>query len=141
MTNKKYFTYLSVKEEMKLSEAERIKYYEDLRMNILSRKLENITPGALTVAPKLKKYVNRLDGFVTRVLAGGELECVTDGLENIPDGPVIFATTHQGLLDNMCWIPSNPKHCIILHTADAKKFLLFAQLCTGLILVDKNNNN
>lgn len=141
MAKKVDFKYLSVKEEMKLSEEDRIKYYENLRKNILSRKLTNTTPGALTVAPKLKKYVNRLDDFVTRILAGGELECITDGLENIPDGPVIFATTHQGLLDNMCWIPSNPKHCIILHTADAKKFLLFAQLCTGLILVDKNNNN
>ena len=141
MSKGQEFTYLTVKEEMQLSESERLKYYENFRKNILNRKLTNTTPGALTVAPKLKKFVNKLDSFVTKVLAGGEIECVTDGLENIPDGPCIFASTHQGLLDNMCWIPSNPKHCIILHTADAKKFLVLAQLCTGLILVDKNNNN
>lgn len=141
MAKKVDFTYLSVKDEMKLSEEDRIKYYEDLRKNILSRKLTNTTPGALTVAPKLKKYVNKLDAFVTRILAGGELECITDGLENIPDGPCIFASTHQGLLDNMCWIPSNPKHCVILHGADTSKFLILAQFCTGLILVDKNYSN
>lgn len=141
MSKGQEFTYLTVKEEMQLSESERLKYYENFRKNILNRKLTNTTPGALTVAPKLKKFVNKLDSFVTKVLAGGEIECVTDGLENIPDGPCIFASTHQGLLDNMCWIPSNPKHCVILHAADTSKLLVFAQLCIGLVLIDKNTDN
>lgn len=135
------FNLLSFREETQLSNEEKIKYYEDLKRYALNRKLTNTTPGALTIAPKLKKYVNKLDSFVTKILAGGEVECITDGIENIPEGPCIFASTHQGILDNLCWIPSNPKHCILLHTADTSKFLIFAQLCTGLILVDKNYNN
>ncbi len=141
MAKEQEFTYLSIKDEMKLSETERIKYYEELRKNLLHRKLTNTTPGALTVAPKLKKFVNKLDSFVTKILAGGDIERVTDGLENIPDGPCIFASTHQGLLDNLCWIPSCPKHCVFLHAADVDKFLIQIQLCTGLILVEKNSNN
>ncbi len=141
MPKESNFTYLSVKEEMKLTESERVKYYEELRKNILNRKLTNTTPGALSVAPKLKKIVNKLDVFLTKILAGGQIECVTDGLENIPDGPCIFASTHQGLLDNLCWIPSNPKHCLILHAADTSKALVFAQMCIGLILIDKNADN
>jgi len=47
------------------------------------------------------------------MLAGGSVETVTDGLENIPDGPVIFASTHQGMLDGFVWITDCPKHADI----------------------------
>lgn len=30
---------------------------------------------------------------------------IADGQENIPDGAVIFAGTHQGILDGFVWIP------------------------------------
>lgn len=135
------FNLLSLREENQLSKEDLITYYEKLRTYAVSRKLTNTTPGALTVAPKLKKYVNKLDSFLTRKLAGEGVECVTDGIENIPDGPCIFASTHQGLLDNFCWIPSNPKHCILLHASDTSKFLIFVQYVIGLILVDKNYDN
>lgn len=72
------------------------------------------------------------------MLAGGSVETVTDGLENIPDGPVIFASTHQGMLDGFVWITDCPKHAIFFHSAEANKALLLAQINTGLILVTKN---
>lgn len=133
------FKVLSLREEEALSESEIIEYYARLREHVLQRKLQTTTRGALTVAPKLKKWVNKLDTWATNILAGGKAECVTDGIENIPEGPVLFANTHQGILDNCCWIPSNPRHCVVLHTSDASKFLVFIQLCTGLILVNKND--
>lgn len=40
---------------------------------------------------------------------------MSDGQENIPEENVIFAFTHQGMLDDFAWIPVTPKHCIILH--------------------------
>ena len=135
------FKLLSMKEERILSYSELEKYYEQLRKFVLGRKLQTTTPGALTIAPKLKKGVNKLDAFVTKLLAGGKIECITDGTENIPAGGVLFANNHQGILDNLCWIPSNPRHSLILHTADASKFLIFIQLCTGLVLVNKNDPN
>lgn len=139
--SKDTFKLLPMREECKLSEPDLEQYYTQLREYVLNKKLQTTTKGALTVAPKLKKYVNRLDSFVTKILAGGELERITDGTENIPDGPVLFACTHQGLLDNLCWIPSNPKHSILLHGADTSKLLLLAQYCTGLVLVNKNDEN
>ena len=135
------FKLLSMKEERTLSNSELEKYYEKLRQFVLERKLQTTTPGALTIAPKLKKAVNKLDAFVTKLLAGGHIECITDGTENIPEGGVLFANNHQGILDNLCWIPSNPRHSLILHTSDASKFLIFIQLCTGLVLVNKNDPN
>lgn len=108
---------------------------------MLKRKLKTTTKGAITIAPKLKKIVNKLDYFVTNVLAEGKVEQITDGLENIPEGPVLFANTHQGILDNLCWIPSNPRHSVMLHASDVSKLLINIQLCTGLVLVNKDVND
>lgn len=117
-----------------------ITYYEDLRNYALNRKLTNTTPGALTICPKLKKGVEKIATAVTKVLAGGEIEIVVDGQKNIPDGTAIFASTHQSVLDGFCLIPYNPKHCVILHSLNANKLLLLAQIDTGLILVSKKDN-
>ncbi len=138
--NQAEFKLLSLREEKKLSREELITYYEDLRSYVLNRKLTNTTPGALTICPKLKKGVEKIATAVTKVLAGGEIEIVVDGQENIPDGTVIFASTHQSVLDGFCLIPYNPKYCLILHSLNANKLLLLAQIDTGLILVSKKDN-
>lgn len=135
----KEFKILSMKEERNLSPDELKRYYADLRSYVLKRKLQTTTKGALTVAPKLKKIVNRINDGAVKLLAGGKIECITDGTENIPEGAVLFANTHQGLLDNFCWTPSNPRHSILLHAADTNYFFLLIQHITGLVLVNKND--
>ncbi len=70
-----------------------------------------------------------------------EIEIISDGQENIPEENVIFAFTHQGMLDNFVWIPETPKHCVILHSAIVKKFLKLIQLNTGLVFVNKQNKS
>jgi len=132
------FKVLTSKEEKQLTLDELKKYYSDLREYALSRKLTNTTPGATTIAPKLKKITNSVAGGLTNILAGGKVVKISDGHENIPDGPVIYAHSHQGLLDNFSWIPFTPKHSIILHSAVVKKFLVAMQLNTGLVLVSKD---
>lgn len=133
--------FLTGKEELKLNIEERIAYVEKLRYFCLNRKLTNTTKGATVIAPKLKKPTGAISRVVCKVLAGGPVEVITDGLENVPDGPVIFASTHQGILDNFVWIPDCPKHCLIFHGAETNKALLMAQVNTGLILVSRDQNN
>lgn len=135
------FKLLSLREESKLTESEQKQYYAQLRAYVLRRKLQTTTPGALTIAPKLKKVVNIICQFVTKCFLGDSYEYIVDGTENIPDGAVIFANNHQGILDNFCWIAGNPRHSVILHAADTSKALIWAQLCTGLVLVNKNDPN
>ncbi len=135
----KEFRLLTLREERTLTPSELEGYYADLRKYVLERPLKTTTRGALTVAPKLKKIVNKINRVATKLLAGGEIECVTDGTENIPEGAVLFADTHQGLIDNLCWTPSNPRHSILLHGADTSKVLLLIQHVTGLVLVNKND--
>ena len=131
---------LTLKEEAELSPDDLDLYYNELCQYAKNRKLTNTTLGATTIAPKLKSITNAVADKLTDILAGGAVEKISDGQENIPDGPVIFAHTHQGILDNFSWIPATPKHAIIFHSSVVKKLLIVAQLNTGLILVNKSDS-
>lgn len=140
----KDFKVLTIKEEQQLSTEELKKYYKDLREYVLQRKLTNTTPGARFWGPKLKGITNKLCEATTKAFTNKDIEIVCDGQENVPKGTVIFAHTHQGILDNFIWIPQVDRHCLILHGQEVNKLLLLCQLNTGLILVrkeDKTNNN
>lgn len=133
------FQILSLKEENMLNHEELQQYYTKLCNYALNRTLTNTTPGALTIAPKLKRITNEIASKLTRILCRSEVEVISDGQENIPEEKVIFAFTHQGMLDNFVWIPVTPRHCIILHSAIVKKLLKLIQLNTGLIFVNKQD--
>lgn len=135
------FKILTLKEEKLLTIKDKEKYYIELRKYALNRKLTNTTLGALMIAPKFKKMTNWLAGKVTKILSGGNVKRIVSGQENIPKGAVIFAHTHQGILDNFVWIPVISKHCIILHSAVVKKFMVLIQLNTGLVLVSKKRED
>ncbi|MBD5510548.1 MAG: 1-acyl-sn-glycerol-3-phosphate acyltransferase [Lachnospiraceae bacterium] len=133
------FRVLSLREEQQLGKNEILEYYFEFKDFILKRKLTNTTLGALTVAPKLKKLTNKLATKVTRFFCRSNVEIIVEGKENIPEGSVIFASTHQGILDGFVWIPFMPRHCVILHGASVRTVLKLAQMNTGLILVDKDS--
>ena len=133
------FNILSLNEEKQLNIEELLEYYAQLKDYVSKRKLTNTTPGALTVAPKLKGITNKISGKLTKILCRSKVEIIADGQENIPNEPVIFAGTHQGILDGFVWIPYMPKHCVILHGASVRTILKLVQLNTGLILVDKES--
>lgn len=81
---------LSYKEEQKLNKEEREKYLGELREFCKKRKLTNTTKGATTIAPYLKKPTNAIAKVVTKALAGGEVEMITDGLENFRGGDRLY---------------------------------------------------
>ena len=129
-----HFKFISLEEENKLTLEEKKEYYQSLREYAVSRKLTNTTPGATTKAPKLKKITNNVASVLIDVLEGGKVIKLSDGQQNIPDGPVIYAHTHQGILDNFAWIPATPEHAIILHSSVVKKsfvLILFKHTATS----------
>lgn len=134
------FKVLSLKEEEQLSNEELKEYYKNLREYLLQRKLTNTTPGATTIAPKLKGVTNMIANTLVNSFSSKDVKKICTGLENIPEGPVVFAHTHQSLLDGFVWIPQLDQHVIILHHQDINKILLLCQLNTGLILVKKDDN-
>ena len=131
---------ISCRDEEKLSIDEKKEYYQKFRIFCKARKLAVTTPGATTIAPKLKRPTEKIAAKVCNVLAGGPVEIITDGFEYIPKEPVIFASTHQGILDNFVWLIDNHRHTIILHGVETNKALLLAQINTGLILVTKDKS-
>jgi len=135
----KDFRLLSTKEENELSITEKKEYYKKLREYVKNRPLKVTTKGATTIAPKLKGITNKIAEIVTKILSSKNVEWICDGKENIPNETVIFAHTHQSILDGFLWIPKTDRHCIILHSANTKKLLLLCQMNTGLILVKKGN--
>lgn len=139
------FKILSIKEEQDLSREELKIYYQEFRKYILERKLTNTTPGARTIAPKLKGITAKIATAVTKAFTNKNIEWVCEGNTDLPEGAVIFAHTHQGILDNFVWIPEVDKHALILHGQQVNKLLLLCQMNTGLVLVKKgdkiNNNN
>ena len=140
---KEKFKVLNYNEEKKLNLQEKKEYYKQLREYLLTRELKVTTKGATTIAPKLKEITNDLAKMTCKIFTAKDAEIIYDGQENIPDGSVVFAQSHQGILDNFVWIPAIKQHCIILHGAEVNKLLLAAQLNSGLILVkkgDKENN-
>lgn len=139
--NSSKFRFLSRREEECLSEKEKNAYYGALRMYCQNRKLTNTTFAATKIGPILKKPTEAIARVVCKILAGGEVKIVVDGTENIPNGSVIFASTHQGVMDGFVWIPYCPKHALIFHGKEVNKLLLMAQVNTGLILASKDINN
>ncbi len=135
------FPVLSHSQECNLNAEDRKTYYEELRAYCKKRKLTNTTKGALTCATHLKKITGKICSKVCRMLSRSNVCVVTDGLENIPEGAVVFACSHQGVLDGFVWITDCPKHAVIFHGAETNKALLLAQVNTGLILVTKDKTN
>lgn len=115
------------------------RYYEEYRKFVLERKLTNTTPGATNIAPKLKGITTKIAKIVTKKFTNDDIEWISEGQENIPEGPVIFAHTHQGILDNFIWIPEIERHSLLLHSIDTNPLLLLCQVNTGLILIKKGN--
>ena len=133
------FQVLSLREEDKLGKEAKEQYYADFREYVSHRPLQTTTPGARKVAPKLKKITGKIAVAVTKAFTNPNIEWIADGQENIPEGPVVFAYNHQGILDNFVWIPKVDKHCLILHGADVNRLLLLCQINTGLVLVKKGD--
>jgi len=139
----KEFKVLSLKEEQQLSKEELREYYKEFREYVLNRELTNTTPFATVIGPLLKKPVVKVADKLVRFFTNKNIDWIYDGTEKIPDGAVIFANTHQGLLDNFVWMPTIDRHAVILHSIDISKLLLLAEYTTGLVLVkkgDKVNN-
>ncbi len=145
MNKEKMFKILSLRDENKLDDEELEKYYSELRTYVLNRALTNTTPGATKIGPKLKKITEKICILTTKAFTEENFDWISDGQENLPEGAILFAHNHQGILDNFVWIPTVDRHCLALHHTGVNKLLIMCQLNTGLILVDKedkhNRNN
>lgn len=128
------FKILSYQEELGLSLDERRIYYYRLK-----EYLKNIPTSLehqvyLGICEQLNKRIVR---FVIDKIKGYELE--VEGVENIPNGPVILASTHQDYNDHFNIVLSYPQHAIILNTITVTPFFKFLMGFNGIVYVDRDN--
>lgn len=127
-----------VEKDMDLEEKR--KYHQRLREYVRTRKLTNTTVGARFLGPRLNKATKKISSKLVKTFTNNNVDWSSKGQENIPEGPCIFAHTHQGILDGFIWIPEIDRHCIILHALIGRKLLILCQMNTGLVLVKKGNS-
>ena len=91
------FRILSHKEETFLNEEEKTAYYSELRKYCMDRRLTNTTFAATKIGPILKKPTEAIARIVCKALAGGRVETVVDGTENIPEEQLSLQVHIRGL--------------------------------------------
>lgn len=128
------FEILSYEEEKKLSTNEKLDYYKKLRSYLKNMPTTKINDFYMCVCNALnKKFVRG----VINLIKGYEL--TVTGQENIPNGPVIYATTHQDFNDHFSIVLSIPEHAIILNTINVSKIFKIIMGVNGIVYVDRNN--
>lgn len=130
------FKILSYEEESKLSLEEKRLYYSALKEYLLKSRYTQFNKAHINLASKLnenivRSIINKIKGY----------DLIIDGLENIPDGPVIYASTHQDYSDHFNVVLSVPEHAIILNTNTVTKFFKLLMWVNGIIYVDRNDFN
>lgn len=133
MKNK--FQILSYEEENKLDIASKRKYYQNLKNFLSTKSLNPIWKSYL-------KFCNLLNKRIVRVIInnkkGYNLE--VRGLDNIPNGTCIFASTHQDYSDHFNVVLSIPCHTVILNTINVTLLFKLLMGVNGIIYVDRNSN-
>ena len=123
---------LTYDEEKQLSVEERKEYYMELR-----EYLKNIrTPLPEKILTRIRELLNRkLVREAIDLVKGYEL--MVTGRENIPQTPVIYASTHQDYNDHFNIVLSIPEHAIILNTNTVTPAFKMIMGFNGIIYVNR----
>ena len=127
------FKFLSSKEEEKLSREELIKYYEEARKYLKASKYQYFTEKGILKREKLNPSIRKL---LTKIF---KFDINVSGLENIPEGPVIFACSHQDFYDITNSIYANPRHALTLNASTVRWIIKAMLVFNGAIFVEREN--
>lgn len=126
------FKLLSYDEESRLSIDEKKQYYYNLKLYLQNQPLQINELKNLTFCQSINKYLVR---HIIDKIKGYDL--IVNGVENIPRGPVIYASTHQDFNDHFNIVLSIPEHAIILNTVSVTKSFKFLMGFNGIVYVDR----
>lgn len=129
------FRILSYDEESQLNLEGRKRYYKNLRTFLLHAKYNDLGSSWIQFTEKLNKNIIRI---LIDTFKGYEL--TIEGLENVPNSPVIYASTHQEFYDHLNIILSIPNHAVMLSTINLTPTFKFLTFLNGVIGTDKFSN-
>lgn len=129
------FKILSYDEEKELSVEELKKYYQSIKDYLVSKKYNIAHATYLHTCERLNKKLVRK---VIDAKKGYNL--FVYGLDNIPNEPVIFASTHQDYNDHFNVVLSIPSHVIILNTKNVTWKFKALMAVNGIVYVDRTSD-
>lgn len=126
---------LSYEEEKKLNVDELKVYYEFLKAYLTDCDFNVAKKMYLQICEKLNRQLIRsiIDskkGYVLNVY----------GKDNIPNGPVIYASTHQDYNDHFNVVLSIPEHAIILNTSNVTLKFKMLMGANGIVYVNRTSD-
>ena len=129
------FKMLSYEEESKLNIEELKIYYESLKAYLTDSDFNVVKKMYLQICEKLnqklvRNIIDSKKGYVLNVY----------GEENIPNGPVIYASTHQDYNDHFNVVLSIPEHAIILNTSNVTLKFKMLMGANGIVYVDRTSD-
>lgn len=129
------FKVLDSKEESSLTPVELKKYYESLKSYIEEEVPQLYSKGGMRFR---ENYIRTVKKILPKLMP---YEFIVDGLENIPEEPVIFASTHQDFYDAINSIYSCPEQMILYSAVNVKPFLKVFIILNGAIFVDRDDKS
>lgn len=128
------FKILTYGEEKKLSIEERKKYYTRLKEYLFSLKYTLTKERYLTICERLNKKIVRT---IIDKIKGYDL--FIENKSVIPNGPVIYASSHQDFNDHFNVVLSIPTHTIILNSSNVPSIIKLVMGIHGIEYVDRND--
>ena len=125
------FKVLTTKEEEQVEDL--CSYYAELRKYLAKAEYAHQNELALKIKEKLNVLIKKI---LNRIL---KYEIKIDGLENVPTGPVIYASSHQDFYDIINSIYANPEHCLTLNASNIRVALKCLLSLNGVIFVDRDS--
>ena len=125
------FKVLTSKEEKDVKDL--CSYYLQLREFLANNKYADRTEFGVKIKSKLNVLIKKI---LSKIL---KYEVIVDGLENVPSGPVIYASSHQEFNDVINSIFANPEHCLTLNASNVSVFLKMLLGINGVVFVDRDS--
>ncbi len=126
---------LSYDEEKELSRNELIKYYKELRQSLVSEPYLNFSKAGIATREKVNILIKKLLNIFIKY------NIKIDGLDNIPNKPVIYASSHQDFNDITNSIYACPEHILTLNASNISLILKMLLNLNGVFFVDRDDKN
>lgn len=129
------FKILTYEEEKKLSTAEKRLYYIKLKEYLSNQKYSSSKEKYLKICEKLNMKIVRT---IVDKIKGYDL--IIENQSVIPNGPVIYASSHQDFNDHFNVVLSIPTHMIILNSSNVPGIIKLVMGIHGIEYVDRNDS-
>ena len=127
------FEIITLTEEHKRSTQELLNYYKELRSFLKEEPYQDFSEKGIHFREELNILIKKILKIII------QYNIQIDGLDLIPNGPVIYASSHQDFYDIINSIYAYPEHILTLNASNISRILKILLNINGVIYVDRNN--